>query len=247
MNYYNEGSFVAKTMEDLVKLVAILNDADLSPYGYDPDDAYETDSKFCLEIGERYGDIKAQMDEVADKIIKANLDVDFEIHYFGDAEGAYVLHDGVYECLGEDAYHLRQMDDKDLLREIYRRGLNRRICNDDIRSFMESELESQYNMDSKNAKRAAVMAFEHYVDTEGVTQYDGIEYAVDHYRPGEWVPISHVTLPEYWDDFAIAIAFPDGTNALAQENHYTLHDCLHKLDNVKFFLDGINAGGECGK
>ena len=69
MNYYNEGSFVAKTMEDLVKLVAILNDADLSPYGYDPDDAYETDSKFCLEIGERYGDIKAQMDEVADKII----------------------------------------------------------------------------------------------------------------------------------------------------------------------------------
>ena len=63
--------------------------------------------------------------------------------------------------------------------------------------------------------------------------------------PGEWVPISHVTLPEYWDDFAIAIAFPDGTNALAQENHYTLHDCLHKLDNVKFFLDGINAGGQC--
>lgn len=247
MNYYNEGSFVAKTMEDIAQLVTILNEADLSPYGYDPDDAYKTGDQFCLEIGERYGDIEAQMDEVADKIIKANLGVDFEIHYFGDAEGAYVLHDGVYECLGEDPYHLRQMDDKDLLKEIYRRGLNRRICNDDIRSFMESELESQYNMDSKNAKRAAVMAFEHYVDTEGATQYDGIEYAVDHYRPGEWVPISHVTLPEYWDDFAIVIAFPDGTNTLAQENHYTLHDCLHKLNDVKFFLDGIDAGGECGK
>lgn len=87
MNYYNEGSFMAKTMEDLAKLVAILNDADLSPYGYDPDDAYETDGKFCLEIGERYGNIEAQMDKVADKIIKANLDVDFEIHYFGGCGG----------------------------------------------------------------------------------------------------------------------------------------------------------------
>ncbi len=247
MTLYNEGSFMAKTMEDVAQLVTILNEADLSPDGYDPGDAYKTGGQFCLEIGERYGDIETQMDQVADKIIKANLSVDFEIHYFGDAEGAYVLHDGVYECLGESAYRLRQEDDKDLLREIYRRGLNRRICNNDIRSFMQSELESQYDMDSENAKRAAVMAFEHYVDTEGATQYDGIEYAVEHYRPEEWVPISHVTLPEYWDDFAIVIAFPDGTDALAQENHYTLNDCLHKLDNVKFFLDGIDTGGQRGK
>ena len=90
------------------------------------------------------------------------------------AEGAYVLHDGVYECLGEDAYHLRQMDDKDLLREIYRRGLNRRICNDDIRSFMESELESQYGLYENDAKRAAVIGlFEYYVNTEDASQYDG--------------------------------------------------------------------------
>lgn len=39
MNYYNEGSFVAKTMEDIAQLVTILNKADLSPDGYDPDDA----------------------------------------------------------------------------------------------------------------------------------------------------------------------------------------------------------------
>lgn len=247
MNYYNEGSFMAKTMEDLAKLVAILNDADLSPYGYDPDDAYETDGKFCLEIGERYGDIEAQMDKVADKIIKANLDVDFEIHYFGDAEGAYVLQDGVYECLGESAYRLRQEDDKDLLKEIYRRGLNRRICNDDIRSFMQSELESQYGLYKNDAKRAAVMAFEYYVNTEDASQYDGIQWAAEHNDPHAWIQISKETLPEYWDDFAIVIAFPDGTNTLAQENHYTLHDCLHKLNDVKFFLDGIDAGGECGK
>ena len=187
------------------------------------------------------------MDKVADKIIKANLDVDFEIHYFGDAEGAYVLQDGVYECLGESAYRLRQEDDKDLLKEIYRRGLNRRICNDDIRSFMQSELESQYGLYENDAKRAAVMAFEYYVNTEDASQYDGIQWAAEHNDPHAWIQISKETLPEYWDDFAIVIAFPDGTNTLAQENHYTLHDCLHKLNDVKFFLDGIDAGGECGK
>lgn len=33
MNYYNEGSFVAKTMEDIAQLVTILNKADLSLTG----------------------------------------------------------------------------------------------------------------------------------------------------------------------------------------------------------------------
>lgn len=198
MTFYNEGSFMAKTMEDIAQLVAILNEADLSPYGYDPDDAYKIDGKFYLEIGKRYGDIEAQMNEVADKIIKANLDADFEIHYFGDAEGAYILHDGIYEYLGEDAYHLRQMDDKNLLKEIYRRGLNRRICNDDIRSFMQSELENQYGLYEHHAKRAAVMAFEHYVNTEDASQYDGIQWAAEHYDPHAWIQISKETLPEYW-------------------------------------------------
>lgn len=55
------------------------------------------------------------------------------------------------------------------------------------------------------------------------------------------------TLSEYWDDFAIVIAFPDGSDALAQENHYTLEDCLSKFDDVKFFLDGRDTGGKCGK
>lgn len=248
MNYYNEGSFTVKTMEDLTKLVKILNNANLSSYdGYDPDDAYETKGKFCLEIGDCNGDIEPQIDQIADQIIKANLDVEFEIHYFGDAEGAYILHDGIYECLGEDAYHLRQMDDKDLLKEIYRRGLNRRICNNDIRSFMQSELESQYGLCENDAKRAAVMAFQYYVNTEDARQYDGIQWAAEHYDPHAWIQISKESLPEYWDDFAIVIAFPDGSDALAQENHYTVEDCLHKLDDAKFFLDGRDAGGESGQ
>lgn len=171
--------------------------------------------------------------------------MDFEIHYYGDAEGAYLFHNRVYECLGEEEYHAHQMDEKVLLKEVYRRGLNRKICNDAIRSFMQSELETQYGMYEKDAKRAAVLAFERYVNTEDASQYDGIQWAAERYRSSILIEVSRETLPEYWDDFAIVIALPDGTNVLAQEKHYTLHDCLHKLDSVKFFIDGIDVGGQC--
>ena len=242
MKYYNEGTFSTKTMEDMEKLVEILNEEGLDPYGFDPDDAYQTCGKFCLELHDCNGDIEQQMDDIADACQKNHLDVNFEIHYYGDAEGAYLLHDGVYECLGEEEYHAHQMDEKVLLKEIYRRGLNRRICNDAVRGFMQSELESQYDMDTKDAKRAAVMAFEHYVNTEGASQYDGIEWAAEHYKPNEWLKISPEMLPEYWDNFAIVIRRPDGSDILAQDNRYSLHDCLHKLHDVEFFLDGANGG-----
>lgn len=43
-------------------------------------------------------------------------------------------------------------------------------------------------------------------------------------------------LPKYWEKKSICIEFPDGTDALAQENGYTLEQCL-KMEDVKFFLD----------
>lgn len=39
MTYYNEGTFVTKTMEDMSKLVEILNHEELDPYGFDSDNA----------------------------------------------------------------------------------------------------------------------------------------------------------------------------------------------------------------
>lgn len=247
MTYYNEGTFSAKTMEDMSKLIEILNLVELDPYGFGTDDVYETDGQFCLELNDCTGDIELQMDKIAEACQREYLNIDFQIHYYGDAEGAYLFHNGVYECLGGDEYQAYQMDEKVLLKEIYRRGLNHKICNDAIRGFMQSELESQYGMDEKNAKRAAVMAFEHYVNTEDASQYDGIQWAAEHYDPHAWIQIGKENLSEYWEDFAIVIVFPDGTDALAKENHYTLHDCLYKFDSVKFFIDGINAGGQYEK
>lgn len=247
MTYYNEGTFSVKTMEDMSKLIEILNMEELTPYGFDPDDVYEAHGQFCLDLNGCNGDIEIQINKIAEACQKKCLDVDFEINYYGDAEGAYLFHDGVYEFLSEDEYHAYQMADTVLLKEVYRRGLNHKICNDAIRGFMQSELGSQYGMDEKDAQRAAVMAFEYYVNIEDASQYDGIQWAAEHYDPHAWIQIGKENLSEYWDDFAVVIVFPDGTNVLAQENHYTLHDCLHKFDSVKFFIDGINAGGQYEK
>lgn len=48
--------------------------------------------------------------------------------------------------------------------------------------------------------------------------------------------ISRNQLKKYWDTTPICIEFLDGTDALAQENGYTLEQCLNMSD-VKFFLD----------
>lgn len=48
--------------------------------------------------------------------------------------------------------------------------------------------------------------------------------------------ISSKELAKYWSTHAICIEFADGTDALAQENGYTLDSCLN-MKNVKFFLD----------
>lgn len=55
MTYYNEGTFVTKTMEDMSKLVEILNHEELDPYGFDSDDAYESNGQFCLELNDCNG------------------------------------------------------------------------------------------------------------------------------------------------------------------------------------------------
>lgn len=48
--------------------------------------------------------------------------------------------------------------------------------------------------------------------------------------------ISREELGKYWEKKSICIEFPDVTDALAQENGYTLEQCLG-MEDVKFFLD----------
>ena len=48
--------------------------------------------------------------------------------------------------------------------------------------------------------------------------------------------ISRNELPKYWETRSICIEFADGSDALAQENEYTLEECL-QMEDAKFFLD----------
>lgn len=50
------------------------------------------------------------------------------------------------------------------------------------------------------------------------------------------VYIQKEDLSKYWETNAICIEFADGTDALAQENGYTLEQCFAMTD-AKFFLD----------
>ena len=48
--------------------------------------------------------------------------------------------------------------------------------------------------------------------------------------------ITRWDLGKYWDSKGICIEYQDGTDILAQENGYTLEQCL-AMDDVKFFLN----------
>ena len=48
--------------------------------------------------------------------------------------------------------------------------------------------------------------------------------------------ITREDLERYCDSKGICIEYQDGTDVLAQENGYTLKQCL-AMNNVKFFLD----------
>ena len=50
--------------------------------------------------------------------------------------------------------------------------------------------------------------------------------------------ISKEQVKELWDKKPICIEFADGTDALAQENGYTLEQCL-AMSDVRFFLDTL--------
>lgn len=67
---------------------------------------------------------------------------------------------------------------------------------------------------------------------------DIFEYFVDTYLKKKHY-IDRKDLEKYWDSKSICIEFSDGTDALAQENGYTLQQCLAMdyMDDVKFFLD----------
>ena len=181
MTLLNNGTISCKK-EDLEEIIKIVNEAQLSESSiYSLDDAYESNGESCLEVTDVSGDIESQIKEIYDTCKENGIDISFDISYFGDNEGTYFCDHGVYQVLNQQESQLREMPDDLLLIEVKRRGLAQKVHDDVVRAFMANELVNGYGFSEEDAEEGAEIAFEYYVNTEGATQYDGIEEAVQQF------------------------------------------------------------------
>lgn len=127
MTIYNNGSFCAKTMEDMEKLIRILNEeTELFQDYLTEEDVIKNEYTDKLRIYIDYGltgNIENQLEDVAKKCKEEGLDVTFDINYSGDYKGRYIF-DGnefVSSSLGEAI--IRDADDKEIIEEAKRREL----------------------------------------------------------------------------------------------------------------------------
>ena len=123
MTYYNNGTFETEDEETMKELLRIIDEVGLGTATCGEADQYRLDDKFYLELTDCIGDIEVSLKEIVDVCEKADLKISFLITYCGDAEGAYSYLNGVYETLGEEELHLRNVSNESLFAEIARRGL----------------------------------------------------------------------------------------------------------------------------
>ena len=123
MTYYNNGTFETEDEETMKELLRIIDEVGLGTATCGEADQYRLDDKFYLELTDCIGDIEVSLKEIVDVCEKADLKISFLITYCGDAEGAYSYLNGVYETLGEEELHLRNVSNESLIAEIARRGL----------------------------------------------------------------------------------------------------------------------------
>lgn len=193
MTYYNNGSicFKAEELEEVLKLLAKNTRLNLSK-----SDAYMSQGQQCLEIASVVGNLEQELEDFCEDCKKNGIKIELDVTYSGDAEGRYVYENGAFHTLGASEVCLMEASDEELLAEIYRRGLAQKIHDDVVRAFMASELEQEYGLSSDDAKEYANDAYDYYVETEGASQYDGIEHAAEEYERDRSKINEHCTVAE---------------------------------------------------
>ncbi len=177
MTYINTGGISCRE-KNLAEVANLINE--MTRLSVDADDAYENNGKMTFDIEDEYGDLEKELSELCEKCQDREIWIELNISYYGDAEGQYICENGKFTALSEEEMHLRNVDDEDLIAEIYRRGLAQKIHDDVVRAFMAGELQESFGFDTGAAKEASDVAYDYYANTEGATQYDGIEYAAEH-------------------------------------------------------------------
>lgn len=167
-------------------MIKLLNEHVADNNHYREDDTYrDENNKMCLEILDVWGDIEEDLKNFCNTCKEQNIPICVNIDYSGDADGQYICENGTFEVLSAEETCLRETSDEHLIAEIERRGLSQQIHDNVVRTFMADELVSQFGFTETDAKEAAGIAYNHYASTEGATQYDGIEYAVENFQKRE--------------------------------------------------------------
>lgn len=127
MTIYNDGCFCAKTMEDMEKLIRILNEETelFQDYLTEEDvikNKYTNELQIYIEYG-LMGNIENQLEDVAKKCKEEKLNATFGINYGGDYEGRYIFDGNEFASLTQEEAIIYDADDKEIIEEARRRGL----------------------------------------------------------------------------------------------------------------------------
>lgn len=121
-------------------------------------------------------------------------------------------------------------DDSEELKDIMRECLETRgyIVTDEKLDELYSIYEDCQEWDDDE-----MLTGDSYLEVEDFVKHSS---CVDEVLTGQLRYIKQEELPEYWEEKDICIEFGDGSDALAQENGYTLEQCM-AMKGVRFFLD----------
>ena len=121
MTYYNAG-YIQVEEKDVKALIVAINATEIFGFDLDVTDFYKHDGMAVYDL-EVTGDIEDNLQEVKKLLNTVGIEVYFEITFYGDSNGTYIVNDdGDFEVLSMEDAAIRDADTDDLIKELRVRG-----------------------------------------------------------------------------------------------------------------------------
>lgn len=121
MTYYNAG-YIQVEEKDVKALIVAINATEIFGFDLDVTDFYKHDGMAVYDL-EVTGDIEDNLQEVKKLLNTVGIEVYFEITFYGDSNGTYIVNDdGDFEILSMEDAAIRDADTDDLIKELRVRG-----------------------------------------------------------------------------------------------------------------------------
>lgn len=121
MTYYNAG-YIQVEEKDVKALIVAINATEIFGFDLDVTDFYKHDGMAVYDL-EVTGDIEDNLQEVKKLLNTVGIEVYFEITFYGDSNGTYIVNDdGDFEILSMEDAVIRDADTDDLIKELRVRG-----------------------------------------------------------------------------------------------------------------------------